>query len=85
MLSLAQKAFAPGKPPFPLLHLDTTWKFREMIAFRDETAAHTGMDSLVHVNEEGCVAAFADRLRLDGAHAGDEDRRPAPGARQLGV
>jgi sulfate adenylyltransferase subunit 2 len=52
MLHLAQKAFAPGKPPFPLLHVDTTWKFREMIAFRDETVARLGMDLLVHVNEE---------------------------------
>jgi len=53
LLHIAQKAFAPGKPPFPLLHIDTTWKFREMIAFRDETAARLGMDLLVHVNEEG--------------------------------
>src|SRR5690242_7261843 len=53
MLHLALKAFAPGKPPFPLLHVDTTWKFREMIAFRDEMAARTGMDLIVHVNEEG--------------------------------
>jgi len=53
MLHIAQKAFAPGKPPFPLLHIDTTWKFREMIAFRDETATRLGMDLLVHVNEEG--------------------------------
>jgi sulfate adenylyltransferase subunit 2 len=53
MLCIAQKAFAPGKPPFPLLHVDTTWKFREMIAFRDETAARLGMDLLVHVNEAG--------------------------------
>jgi sulfate adenylyltransferase subunit 2 len=53
MLHVAQKAFAPAKPPFPLLHVDTTWKFREMIAFRDETAARLGMDLLVHVNEEG--------------------------------
>ena len=53
MLRLAAKAFFPGKPPFPLLHVDTTWKFREMIAFRDQTAARTGMDLLVHVNEEG--------------------------------
>jgi len=53
MLHIAQKAFAPAKPPFPLLHVDTTWKFREMIAFRDETAARLGMDLLVHVNEEG--------------------------------
>lgn len=53
LLHLARKAFAPGKPSFPLLHIDTTWKFREMIAFRDETAARLGMDLLVHVNEEG--------------------------------
>lgn len=53
MLHLAQKAFAPGKPPFPLLHVDTLWKFREMIAFRDETAARLGMTLLVHVNEDG--------------------------------
>ena len=53
MLHIAQKAFAPAKPPFPLLHVDTTWKFREMIAFRDETAARLGLDLLVHVNEEG--------------------------------
>ncbi|HET9715220.1 MAG TPA: sulfate adenylyltransferase subunit CysD [Pseudolabrys sp.] len=53
MLRIAQKAFAPAKPPFPLLHIDTTWKFREMIAFRDETAARLEMDLLVHVNEEG--------------------------------
>jgi len=53
MLHIAQKAFAPAKPPFPLLHVDTTWKFREMIAFRDATAARLGMDLLVHVNEEG--------------------------------
>src|SRR5262245_12965353 len=53
MLHIAQKAFAPAKPPFPLLHVDTTWKFREMISFRDETAARLGVDLLVHVNEEG--------------------------------
>ena len=53
MLHIAQRAFGPAKPPFPLLHIDTTWKFREMIAFRDETAARLGMDLLVHVNEEG--------------------------------
>ncbi|MCW2274274.1 sulfate adenylyltransferase subunit CysD [Rhodoblastus acidophilus] len=53
MLHLALKAFYPAKPPFPLLHVDTTWKFREMIAFRDETAARVGMDLLVHVNQEG--------------------------------
>jgi len=53
MLHLAQKAFFPGRPPFPLLHIDTTWKFREMIAFRDATARRVGMDLIVHVNPEG--------------------------------
>jgi sulfate adenylyltransferase subunit 2 len=53
LLHLAVKAFAPGKVPFPLLHIDTTWKFREMIEFRDRTAAELGLDLLVHTNEEG--------------------------------
>ena len=53
MLHLARKAFYPGKPPFPLLHVDTTWKFKEMIAFRDKMAKEIGMDLLVHTNQEG--------------------------------
>ena len=53
MLHLALKAFYPAKPPFPLLHIDTTWKFREMIAFRDRTAAELGLNLLVHTNQEG--------------------------------
>jgi sulfate adenylyltransferase subunit 2 len=53
MLHLAQKAFFPSKPPFPLLHVDTTWKFREMIAFRDEAAKRTGMELLIYINKEG--------------------------------
>ena len=53
MLHIAQKAFYPSTAPFPLLHVDTTWKFREMIAFRDETARRLGMDMLVYVNEDG--------------------------------
>ncbi|QQD21761.1 sulfate adenylyltransferase subunit CysD [Venatoribacter cucullus] len=53
MLHLARKAFYPGKPPFPLLHVDTTWKFREMIAFRDQMAKEVGMDLIVHINQEG--------------------------------
>ncbi|MEI9984320.1 MAG: sulfate adenylyltransferase subunit CysD [Aliidongia sp.] len=53
MLHLAMKAFYPSKPPFPLLHVDTTWKFREMIAFRDATAARLGLDLLVHINQDG--------------------------------
>jgi sulfate adenylyltransferase subunit 2 len=53
MLHLAMKAFYPSKPPFPLLHVDTTWKFREMIAFRDETAKRLGLNLLVHINQDG--------------------------------
>ncbi len=53
LLHLARKAFHPARLPFPLLHIDTTWKFREMIAFRDATAARLGLELLVHTNEEG--------------------------------
>jgi len=53
MLHLARKAFAPGVPPFPLLHVDTTWKFKEMIEFRDHMAKTSGMELLVHINQEG--------------------------------
>jgi sulfate adenylyltransferase subunit 2 len=53
MLHLAMKAFYPSKPPFPLMHVDTTWKFAEMIRFRDETAKRLGLDLIVHVNEDG--------------------------------
>ncbi|MES0868263.1 sulfate adenylyltransferase subunit CysD [Pseudovibrio sp. SCP19] len=53
MLHLALKAFYPSKPPFPLLHVDTTWKFKEMISFRDHTVEKYGLDLIVHTNEEG--------------------------------
>ena len=53
LLHLAMKAFFPGKPPFPLLHIDTTWKFREMIRFRDNMAQQLGLELLVHTNQEG--------------------------------
>ncbi len=53
MLHLATKAFFPGKPPFPLMHVDTTWKFKEMISFRDTMAAKVGMDLIVHINQDG--------------------------------
>jgi sulfate adenylyltransferase subunit 2 len=53
MLHLALKAFHPAKPPFPLLHVDTTWKFRDMYAFRDRRAREVGMELIVHVNPEG--------------------------------
>jgi sulfate adenylyltransferase subunit 2 len=56
MLHLALKAFYPGKPRFPLLHIDTTWKFRDMIGFRDRRAAEAGLDLLVHTNQEGLAA-----------------------------
>ena len=53
MLHLAVKAFFPSRPPFPLMHVDTTWKFREMIEFRDRTAKELGFDLIVHINEDG--------------------------------
>jgi sulfate adenylyltransferase subunit 2 len=53
LLHLAMKAFYPAKPPFPVLHIDTTWKFREMIAFRDATAQRLGIELIVHTNQEG--------------------------------
>ncbi|MCF1457088.1 MAG: sulfate adenylyltransferase subunit CysD [Shewanella sp.] len=53
MLHLAAKAFYPGTPPFPLMHVDTTWKFKEMITFRDRMAAKLGMELIVHTNSEG--------------------------------
>ena len=53
MLHLALKAFYPSKPPFPLLHVDTTWKFREMISFRDNLAKELGLELIVHTNQDG--------------------------------
>ncbi len=58
MLHLAMKAFHPGKLPFPLLHVDTTWKFRDMIRFRDETAKRLGVELIVHTNQEGVKAGM---------------------------
>lgn len=58
MLHLALKAFYPGKPPFPLMHVDTTWKFQDMIAFRDHTAQKYGLDLIIHINEEGVAAGI---------------------------
>jgi sulfate adenylyltransferase subunit 2 len=62
MLHLALKAFSPGRLPFPLLHVDTTWKFREMIEFRDARARELGLDLIVHVNQDG-VRAGIDPFR----------------------
>jgi sulfate adenylyltransferase subunit 2 len=58
MLHLARKAFYPASPPFPLMHIDTTWKFRDMIAFRDRTAEEAGMRLIVHTNQEGVRAGL---------------------------
>jgi sulfate adenylyltransferase subunit 2 len=58
MMHLALKAFHPSRPPFPFMHVDTTWKFREMIAFRDESARRLGLDLIVHINQEGLKAGI---------------------------
>ena len=58
MLHLAMKAFYPEKPPFPFLHIDTTWKFKEMIQFRDHIAEKMGIEMLVYTNEEGVKAGI---------------------------
>ena len=63
MLHLARKAFWPAPPPFPLLHVDTTWKFKEMIAFRDKIAAETGIKlHCVHQSEEDCRGSYSFHL-----------------------
>ncbi|HLR86786.1 MAG TPA: sulfate adenylyltransferase subunit CysD [Wenzhouxiangella sp.] len=67
MLHLARKAFYPARPPFPLLHVDTTWKFRAMYEFRDAIVKETGMELLVHVNEQGVrdgVGPFSHGARV---------------------
>ena len=74
MLHLAMKAFAPGKPPFPLLHVDTKWKFKEMIAFRDQRVKDLGLELLVHSNQQGIDeginpfdhARYTDIMKTDG-------------------
>jgi len=68
MLHLAIKAFHPARPPFPLLHVDTTWKFREMIAFRDETARRLGMDLIVHVNPDGVAMGISPFVHGSAVH-----------------
>ena len=68
MLHIAMKAFYPGTLPFPLLHVDTTWKFREMIAFRDEMAKSLGLNLLVHVNAEGVAQGINPFTHGSGIH-----------------
>ena len=59
LLHLAVKAFRPAKIPFPLMHVDTTWKFREMIAFRDEVARRLDVQMIIHTNAEGLAAGIS--------------------------
>jgi sulfate adenylyltransferase subunit 2 len=68
MLHLAMKAFHPARPPFPLLHIDTTWKFKEMIAFRDATAQRLGMDLIVHVNPDGVAMNISPFVHGSAVH-----------------
>ena len=63
MLHLAMKAFYPSKPPFPLLHVDTGWKFKEMIRFRDTIVKDLGLELLTHTNPEGLLKGLV-RLRM---------------------
>ena len=70
MLHLARKAFFPSKAPFPLMHIDTTWKFKEMIAFRDRMAAECGFDLIIHINHEG-VAQGINPFTHGSAHHTD--------------
>lgn len=68
MLHLARKAFFPAKPPFPLMHIDTTWKFRDMYAFRDRIVAEAGMDLIVHVNPDGIAMGVNPFLHGSAIH-----------------
>ncbi len=80
MLRLALKAFYPAKPPFPLMHIDTTWKFREMIEFRDRMAREHGFDLLIHTNQDGLdkginpfthgSALYTDVMKTEGLKQG---------------
>lgn len=68
LLHLALKAFSPGKPPFPLLHVDTTWKFKDMISFRDETVRRLGLELIVHVNPDGIEQGISPLTHGSGVH-----------------
>ena len=68
LLHVARKAFWPSPPPFPLLHVDTTWKFRAMYEFRDRMARESGMELIVHVNEEGVAQGIGPFTHGSGVH-----------------
>src|SRR5258708_20114772 len=76
LLHLARKAFFPAKPPFPLLHVDTGWKFREMIQFRDETVRSLGLELIVHINQDG-VRAGINPITSGSARHTDVMKTPA--------
>ena len=78
----SRRSIRPSRP-FPLLHVDTTWKFREMIAFRDRRARELGLDLIVHTNQDGVARGHQpDHARLEAAHRRDEDAGAAAGARR---
>jgi hypothetical protein len=88
MLHLALKAFHPAKPPFPLLHVDTGWKFRDMYAFRDRITAELGLDLLVHINREGVAQGInpfthGSAIHTDIMKTGENIRRIAEVARLM--
>ena len=68
LLHLAMKAFYPSQPPVPLLHVDTGWKFREMISFRDETARRLGLDLVVHQNSDGLARGISPLVHGSAVH-----------------
>jgi sulfate adenylyltransferase subunit 2 len=68
MLHLAIKAFHPGKPPFPLMHIDTTWKFKEMIEFRDRRVKELGLDLIVYINQEGVEMGISPLIHGSETH-----------------
>ncbi len=92
MLQLAMKAFYPSKPPFPLLHVDTTWKFREMIEFRAFMTKQLGLDLLVHINPEALAmginpfthgsAVHTDIWKTQGLKQALDKSRLRPGVRR---
>jgi sulfate adenylyltransferase subunit 2 len=80
MLHLAQKAFYPAPPPFPLMHVDTTWKFKEMIEFRDQRAKEVGMELIVHINPKGKELDISPFVHGSGMHT---DVMKTEGLRQM--
>jgi sulfate adenylyltransferase subunit 2 len=84
MLHLARKAFFPGKLPFPVMHVDTQWKFQEMYRFRDKMVAELGLDLITHVNPDGVAQGHQPvHPRQRQAHRHHENRGPETGAGQV--